>query len=233
CTIIAKNYLAFARTLTKSFLSLHPNSRVFVLIVDDFEGYITSEEPFQIVKLTDLNIPGLPSLCFKHDLKELCTAVKARLLEYLLREKSVARLMYLDPDILVTGCLEQLFKKLDTFDVILTPHLDKDYPGDGLLPDDGYILRAGQFNLGFIAINSSANAQAFLNWWKSKLDENCVVDLMRGYFVDQKFLDFVPTLFENFWIEKDPGYNVAYWNLHSRKLSQSNGDWKCNDGPLY
>src|SRR5262249_968515 len=233
CTIIAKNYLAFARTLAQSFRRFHPDYKVYVLIVDDFETYITSDECFEILKLTDLKIPKLQALCFKYDVKELCTAVKARLLEYLLRENSVGRLMYLDPDILVTGSLAPLFEKLDTFDIMLTPHLDTDYPADGLLPDDGYILRAGQFNLGFIAINSSQNAQAFLNWWKPKLDENCVVDLMKGYFVDQKFIDFVPILFENICIERDPGYNVGYWNLHSRKLSRSNDAWRCNDGPLY
>jgi lipopolysaccharide biosynthesis glycosyltransferase len=233
CTIIAKNYLAFARTLAQSFHSFHPDYKVYVLIVDDFETVIAPDECFEIIKLTDLNIPDLPALCFKYDVKELCTAVKARLLEYLLHEKPITRVMYLDPDILVTGPLTQLFEKLSTFDIILTPHLDTDYPADGLLPDDGYILRAGQFNLGFIAINSSENGQTFLNWWKQKLDENCVIDLVKGYFVDQKFIDFVPILFKNCWIERDPGYNVAYWNLHSRRLSRSNGVWKCNDGPLY
>src|SRR5262245_39981226 len=206
CTIIAKNYLAFARTLAQSFRRFHPDYKVYVLIVDDFETYITSDECFEILKLTDLKIPKLQSLCFKYDVKELCTAVKARLLEYLLREKSVARLMYLDPDILVTAPLDQLFEKLGEFDLVLTPHLDTDYPDDGFIPDDGHILRAGQFNLGFIAVNSSENALNFLNWWKPKLSENCAVDLLRGYFVDQKFIDFVPIFFENFWIERDTGY---------------------------
>ena len=234
CTIIAKNYMSFARTLAKSFLSLHPNDQVYVLIVDEFEGYVTVEdECFEIVTLSDLDIPNVRSLCFKYNLKELCTAVKARLLDYLLRNSSIEQLLYLDPDILVTHDLDQLFDRLQTQDIVLTPHLDKDYPSDGLLPDDRHILRAGQFNLGFIGVNSSRNAQAFLNWWTDKLDEHCVVDVQNGYFVDQRFIDFVPVLFENFWIERDTGYNVAYWNLHSRKLSRANGGWRCNDGPLH
>jgi hypothetical protein len=95
CTIIAKNYVAFARTLAQSFLSLHPGYKCYVLIVDDFEGHINPpDECFEIVKLTDLKFPDLPGLCFKYDVKELCTAVKARLLDYLIREKSVARLLF-------------------------------------------------------------------------------------------------------------------------------------------
>jgi len=234
CTIIAKNYVAFARILVQSFLSFHPDCKCYVLIVDDFEGYINPpEECFEIVKLTDLEIPNLSGFCFKYDVKELCTAAKAHLLDYLIREKSVRRLLYLDPDILVTGPLDGIYEKLGTYDIVLTPHLDTDYPDDDLLPDDGHILRAGQFNLGFIGVNASENAQSFLNWWKPKLYKKCVVDLLNGYFVDQKFVDFVPIFFKNFFVEKNLGYNVAYWNLHSRRLSEANGAWRCNDGPLY
>jgi hypothetical protein len=234
CTIIAKNYLAFARTLAQSFLNLHPGYRCYVLIVDDFEGYINPQhECFEIVRLTDLDIPNLPGFCFKYDIKELCCAAKAYLLDYLIHEKGVARLLYLDPDILVTGSLNGLYEKLDADDIILTPHLDADYPDDDLLPDDGHILRAGQFNLGFIGVNSSGNAQSFLSWWKPKLYEKCVVDLLNGYFVDQKFIDFVPLFFEHVLVEKEAGYNVAYWNLHSRRVTYEKGQWKCNEGPLY
>jgi len=234
CTIIAKNYVAFARTLVQSFLSFHPDYKCYVLIVDDYAGYInSSDECFEIVNLTDLDIPNLSGFCFKYDVKELCTAAKAHLLEYLIREKSVERLIYLDPDILVTASLAEIYDQLGTYDIVLTPHLDTDYPDDDLLPDDGYILRAGQFNLGFIGINASDNAKSFLQWWKPKLYNRCVVDLLNGYFVDQKFVDFVPIFFKNFLVERDRGYNVAYWNLHSRQLSKENGAWKCNDGPLY
>jgi glycosyltransferase involved in cell wall biosynthesis len=234
CTIIAKNYLAFARTLAQSFLSLHPDHKCYVLIVDDFEGFINpADECFEIINLADLEIPNLQNLCFKYGVTELCTAVKARLLEYLVHEKSLDGLLYLDPDILVTARLDGLFERLATYDIVLTPHLDTDFPDDGLHPNDGHILRAGLFNLGFIGINSSQNAASFLNWWKLKLYERCVVDLLSGYFVDQKFIDFVPHFFRNVFIEKDVGYNVAYWNLHSRRLSRDNGLWKCNGAPLY
>ena len=234
CTIIAKNYLAFARTLSQSFLSQYQHGKVYVLIVDDFEGYVDpAEECFEIVKLADLKIPSLPQFCFKYNLKESCTAAKASLLEYLINERSIDQLIYLDPDVLVTGSLDEIYEKLGIHDIVLTPHLDTDFPDDELLPDEGHILRAGQFNLGFIAINSSENAKSFLNWWKLKLFEKCVIDVPNGYFIDQKFIDFVPIFFRRVLIERDTGYNVAYWNLHSRRLSEVDGAWRCNDGPLH
>jgi hypothetical protein len=234
CTIIAKNYVAFARTLAQSFLSQYSDGKVYVLIVDEFEGYINpADECFETVGLAELKIPKLPEFCFKYSLKELCTATKASFLEYLICDRGCESLIYLDPDVLVTASLDQLYESLSNHDIILTPHLDTDYPDDGLMPDDGHILRAGQFNLGFIGINCSANARAFLRWWKSKLYEHCVVDVPNGYFVDQKFIDLVPFFFGRVLIEKDTGYNVGYWNLHSRRLKQTDGSWGCNEGPLY
>lgn len=234
CTIIAKNYLAYARTLAQSFLSVHPEHKFYVLVVDEFEGYINpAEESFVIVSLTDLEIPNLQSFCFKYSVVELCTAAKPYLMDYLISEKGVAKLLYLDPDILVTAPLNALYEKLETYDIALTPHLDADYPADGLQPDDGYILRAGVFNLGFIGINASENALAFLSWWKSKLYNDCVVDVANGYFVDQKFIDLATVFFGNIFVEKDTGYNVAYWNLHTREIGKRDGIWLCNGEPLY
>ena len=79
CTIIAKNYVAFARTLAQSFLAQYADGKVYVLIVDDFQGYINPEdECFEIVRLTDLKIPNLAEFCF-NTVSELCTAAKASL----------------------------------------------------------------------------------------------------------------------------------------------------------
>ena len=40
----------------------------------------------------------------------------------------------------------------------------------------------------------------------------------RMMFTDQRWIDFVPSFFDHH-ILKDPGYNVAYWNLHGREVT--------------
>jgi len=232
CTIIAKNYVAAARTLCRSFSQFHPDLRSYVLIVDDHAGYIDSaNEDFEIISLSDLGFAELPSLCFKYSVVELCTAVKARLLDYLLHKKGIEQLVYLDPDMLVTSSLDEIFDRLKIVDVLLTPHVDEKYPEDGLFPDDGTILRYGIYNLGFIGVTPGADAM--LQWWQSKLLDLCVDDPVRGYFVDQKFMNLAPLYFEKVGIEQSPGCNVAFWNLHSRRISREGGAWLCNDMPLY
>ena len=115
----------------------------------------------------------------------------------------------------------------------MTPHTIVDFPDDGFEPNVRSLLITGVFNLGFIGVNSSKNAKAFLDWWKGKVYNDCVVDSANGFFVDQRFCDLVPSFFDNYFIEKDVGYNVANWNLHARTIDKENGRWKCNDGSLY
>lgn len=234
CTIVAKNYVSFARSLCDSFLSLHPAGRCHVLFIDRTDGYIDpSNENFTVCHLDEIGIPDLKDLYFKYNVTELATAVKPLFLRFLLSKPEIREIIYLDPDILVLESLGELFNLLETKDIVLTPHLDKDYPEDGMFPDDSHIMRGGVFNLGFIGVRRSANVERFLDWWAGKMRYKCVIDHGRGYFVDQRFIDLAFTLFDNIHVEKDTGYNVAYWNLHSRQVDYKEGRWLCNGKPLF
>lgn len=234
CTIIAKNYVSFARTLSQSFLNLHPNGKCYVLIIDEFDDYIdVSHENFEIIRPVDLNIPRLLEFCFKYNITELSTAFKPFLLSYLFKSNDIDKIIYLDPDILITHSLNNLYDELEITDIILTPHLDTDYPDDGLLPDDSHIMRSGIYNLGIIGLRKCENVDNFLKWWRHKLYDKCVINHKIGYFVDQKFIDLAIVLFPNITPINDKGYNVAYWNIHSRKIHMNENVWMCNDGVLY
>ena len=234
CTIIAKNYISFARTLCSSFLAHHPGGKCYVLIIDEYEGYIdAAKENFEIIRIEELGIPVLTEFCFKYNVTELATAAKPYLLKHLFDSEGMDRILYLDPDILVTHSLDNLYGALDKSDIIVTPHLDKDYPDDGMGPNDSHIMRSGIFNLGFIGVRKCENVNNFLVWWQRKLYDRCVVDPCAGYFVDQKFIDFAMVLFRNIMIIHDTGYNVAYWNIHSRNIHKEGDVWMCNDGLLY
>jgi len=234
CTILAKNYLAFARVMVNSFLRYYPNGKCYALVIDDYEGYIDPRnENFDIIPLSALNIPNLKSFCFKYDILELSCAVRPFFWEYLFNAKSINEIIYFDPDILILNPLDNLFSLFDSHDILLTPHITKDYPNDGLHPTDHINLVFGAFNLGFIGLKQSRETQTFLDWLKGKTYDRCLVDLQEGVFCDQKFYDFAHVLFDNIFIVKDHGYNVAWWNLHYRKVTKNKDKWYCNDGPLY
>lgn len=235
CTIVAKNYLALAATLCESLLERHPAGECHVLVIDELaegERELLSGRPFRLHFLEDLRIPRLCDFRFRYNVTELSTAVKPVFLRHLFRECGVERVFYMDPDILVTGSLEALWRKFDDHDVLLTPHLDTDYPEDGRFPNDAHILRSGIFNLGFIGVKRGENGGKFLDWWWDKLYYKCIVDHSAGYFVDQRFVDLAFVLFEGFHVERDPAYNAAYWNLHSRRIGRGEGGWTVNGAPL-
>ncbi|HTM18354.1 MAG TPA: hypothetical protein VL135_15690, partial [Terracidiphilus sp.] len=50
-----------------------------------------------------------------------------------------------------------------------------------------------------------------------------------GLAVDQKWVDLAPALFPGLKILRDPGLNVAYWNLHERVISKRDERWFVND----
>jgi hypothetical protein len=50
----------------------------------------------------------------------------------------------------------------------------------------------------------------------------------RGLFVDQIWVTLAPLYFPGFYIERDPGYNMCYWNHFERRLSQKNGRYIVN-----
>ena len=110
CTIVARNYLPFARVLARSFFEHNPGSRFVTLVIDDRER-VVAEEPFEVVQLDEL-IPDpneLHLLAAYYDVMELATAVKPLLLMHLLRQSSDP-VVYLDPDIQVYAPLDPVEK---------------------------------------------------------------------------------------------------------------------------
>jgi hypothetical protein len=74
CTVIAKNYFAFARIRTRSLAMHHPAGRLWTLIVDDYEGYIDrAEEPFEVVNLGDIGCRPFDQMVVRYTVFELST----------------------------------------------------------------------------------------------------------------------------------------------------------------
>ena len=229
CTIIARNYLAFARVLANSFFAHHPDGSFTVLVIDDEERLLTLDNrSIDWRRLSDIGLDKreIHRLAGIYDVTELATAVKPVLLRRLLDEGR-DHVVYLDPDIRIYASLADLIPLAHRHGIVLTPHTTHPYPRDDRRIDGFFVLAAGVYNLGFVAIGSSA--RPFLDWWWELTRREALVDVARMMFTDQRWVDFVPCLFDPF-ILKDAGYNVAYWNLHSRDLSFDGSDYLVDDG---
>ncbi len=231
-TIVARNYLAYARVLAASLARHHPDSRLHVVVLDDPERRTLPEPSFEIIHAGELPFDppsDLYTMAATYDVTELATAVKPWAFEHLFA-RGASVVIYLDPDIEVFDSLGPLEPLTLAHGMVLTPHVTEALPRDGKRPEDRDLLLAGMYNLGFLALSAAA-AGTFLPWWRERLRRDCVNDPARGLFVDQRWIDFAPALFEPA-ILKDPGYNVAYWNLAHRLLTLDGERLLVNGRPL-
>lgn len=211
-TIVAKNYLSYARNLMESLRRHAPDMRRVVILADQPDGFFDpAAEHLEVVLTSQLDIPDSRWFHFKYSVLELCTGVKPYAIDYLFRQLGAEQVVYFDPDIQVYGPLNLP----GDANIVLTPHLTSPVRDDRK-PGELDILLRGTYNLGFIGLNKSSETDRFVAWWKDKLADACRVDLAHGMFVDQRWVDLVPGLFEGVHILRDPQYNIAYWNLADR-----------------
>jgi glycosyltransferase involved in cell wall biosynthesis len=233
-TIVSKNYLAYARTLAESYLEHHPDHDFLVILVDRADGYVGARLDCgaEIIEIANLALPDVSRFIYRYSIMELNTAVKPFALADLFRRRQYDTLLYLDPDIFVFRPLSHVQEALREASIVLTPHLRRPYFDDAM-PSDLAILQSGTYNLGFIGLKRGETAQRFLEWWTTKLHKDCTVDIPKGLFVDQKWVDMVPGFTPDHRILYEPGYNAAYWNLHERPLAQQDGQWRVGGQPLH
>jgi len=239
CTIIARNYLPLARVLGTSFRQHHPDGVLTVLVFDDVETQLTGEdEPFDIVHIDDLgkDVPELYRLAAMYDVTEFATALKPWLLEMLLR-KGAPSVLYIDPDIQVFDSLQEITDLAQAHDIVLTPHAVEPMPRDAKMTSETSILASGIYNLGFIGVGQGALVEgvsgkpSFVSFWQERLLRECVNNPQGMRFVDQRWMDFVPAVFEPF-IMREKTYNVAYWNLDHRDLRWTGSRYEIDGAPL-
>ena len=229
CTIVARNYLAHARVLAESFLEHHPDGS-FVTLVLDAEPEELEGETFEVLSPYEIGIERseLHRMAMIYDVMEFATAVKPWLLRTLL-DRGLTNVTYFDPDIQVFAPLDDVAELAREHSIVLIPHVTKPMPRDRREPSETTILYSGVYNLGFIAVGD--RARPFLDWWSERLARECVVAPYEHRFVDQRWIDFVPGMYDHF-ILRDPGCDVAHWNLWGRTLTWTRERYEVDGEPL-
>lgn len=228
-TIIAANRRHYARMLMASLVRHEPTWDRVIVVIDP--GPAVEPEPgCTMLSLADLALPQPRPFTFRYTILELSTAVKPWAFAHLFG-LGYDRVVYLDPDIALFSSLVELeILPPDTL-LLLTPHLTGSIEGDDH-PSERAILQAGAYNLGFLAVWRQPALEPFLRWWQAKLEFQCVAEVERGLFVDQKWLDLAPGLFPGVAVLRHDGWNVAYWNLRQRNVRRDGDRLTVNGAPL-
>ena len=231
------SYLSRATVLARTLREAHPDWELMAMIVDmPPPGLDVSESlaAFDRVLFPEqLGFDRFHAWLFKHDIVEACTAVKGKSLSFLL-ESDADTVVYFDPDIAVFHSLNTVLERLNDHSVILTPHQVTPNTTVGHVRDNEMTsLKYGVYNLGFCAVRNDEVGRDFADWWARSLQIACYDDVENGIFTDQKWCDLVPAFFPRVFIERDPGCNVASWNISTRHISfTSDGHILANGSPL-
>ncbi|QRP45926.1 FkbM family methyltransferase [Amycolatopsis sp. FDAARGOS 1241] len=218
CTIVARNYVPAARVLARSYLEHHPGDGFVIAVIDAPRDEVTElDDGIRVVGPAAFGIDedDYLRMATAYSVTELATSVKPYLLRELLKTSGVA--MYIDPDIELFAPIPEVTGLAREHDIVLVPHFLTPLPQDGLEPDDAVIMGTGIFNLGFIGVGQGAGA--FLDFWAGRLRHDAIVAPEQQLFTDQRWVDQVPALFRNH-VVTDPGFDVAYWNLHERPIAR-------------
>ncbi len=236
-TSFSFSYLNRARVLAESIKRHHPDWSVIAAIVDREPPGFTfdpSAEPFDaILGVDDIVGPLGSAWLFSHNVVEACTAVKGPVLRRLL-DGGADAVVYLDPDTVVFSRLEPVVTALGSASVALTPHQVEPNVGARAIRDNEITsMRLGAYNLGFLAVRADDTGRDFAAWWAGRLEEMCYDEPADGLFVDQKWCDLIPCLFDRVAILRDRGLNVASWNLSRRRVTfDSAGELAVDGLPL-
>lgn len=232
-TSIAANYLPKARVLAESLKRTSPSTQFFLMLIDEPPaGFTLDEEPFDgLITVHDLGIKNVEGWCFGHRVVELCTAVKGAAARYLLERRGADKVFYFDPDMVIFSRFDELVELLDDTSILLTPHQSEpESTLDAVMDNEMASLKHGVFNLGFVGIQNDDEGQRFARWWADRLQHFCLNDIQRGLFTDQKWANLIPCFFDRYKVVRSPAFNVATWNLSTRRVSGTLDGGICVNG---
>lgn len=209
-TSICANYLHKARTLAKSVKD-NISDAIFIVSLLEKEMKVQYQHELfdDVVLAKDVWEGNFERFIFKHTIVEASTSVKGRFFQYLYEKyPDENKFVYLDPDVYVYSDFVELRDLLETRPIVLCPHLLQFGNIDMELSSTAH----GVYNLGFLAVNRTPEAIAFIDWWADRLKMFCYDDMARGIFTDQKWVDLAPCFFD-VEIFKHRGYDFAPWSL--------------------
>jgi hypothetical protein len=201
-------------------------------LIDRLPSQFDSSAQPSILFADQLGIPNWKRFAFQYTPFELSCALKPYAMSFLI-DQGYDRTIFLDADIYVYSPLDSVLRGLEQSSIVLTSHLLRPLPEDGRRPSHQAYLASGAFNGGLVACRADETGRAFLAWWASRLKSDCYVDQSQGVFVDQKWLDLVPSLFPSVHIVRNPGCNTGHWTLSQFAFSgDPNQGFRVGDHPL-
>lgn len=227
-TLATPATLPHARVLARSLERNQPDWPLDVVLLDPAAGTSTGETGGSMrlrsaAELLDLDVAPLIA---RHEPAELTTLLVGLLLRHY-RARQAGPVLHLPATSWVLGELLPVERALATHSVLLVPRVNSDLPGDHLGPSQPALDRAGRIDEAVMAVDDTAAAVGFLDWWVKRvewalgsLDGRRRPARPEDRIWLARYLELAPA---RFWtaVLDDRGCNLSRWNLHSVTLGES------------
>lgn len=231
-TVCKRTHYAAALTLGKAVAAHHPDQRFVIGVADDASGLPTESANVLGLPDTGLSTDQLTALSARYSPTEFTAALKSSFIRAafgLFPDETTV--LYLAPTAFVYQPLSPVFTELIHHSILLNPHWLTP-PTDGLDPDEKHMQNVGLYSGGFIGFRRHHETMRMLDWWAERSLDHAAINFCIGSCLDQLWLMHVPTLFENVGILKNPGLQVALWNLPQRPLTATPIGWQVGNVPV-
>ena len=156
------------------------------------------------------------------------------ILKYLERYEQV---IFVGADVWFVGPIKDVLKKYPTADGMAAVHCTTPHPEDGKSPNNWSNHLIGHLNADFQVWRNTEQSRKFLEWCASQMERYAPTTPHKEGGVqprDQVWLNYAPSFVRDFIILREPGCNIAYYNLHERKLKKDEADrWIVNHQLAY
>jgi glycosyltransferase involved in cell wall biosynthesis len=229
-TVATLASLSRARALGRSLRRHQPDWSFEVMLVadDDVVSAADQEESLAVRSVAhELDLDS-ETLLARHDEDDLSTLLVPRLLQRY-AQQGCEPVLHLPSSVWVLADLQIIELALSTRSVLLVPRMTVDVPDDGLEPTPAQMEIAGRIDETIMGVDASEDAQSFLAWWNSHVEQSLgSVDARQTGARPEdrpwlaRFLELAPARFSTAVLD-DPGSNLSMWNLHRRGLTQEAG----------
>jgi hypothetical protein len=237
-TIATVSYLPRAFAGMESYLRHNPGSDAYILVADMSADLVkTGKWPLsgdvQVLGVDDLEGPAVLRMHGYFNALEFCCAAKSFLVEHVLLRLNYRMVIWLDPDTFSFSSYDAVWQALNKRSIALVPHSNCPMPDDGHLPSDRELAMAGFANAGIWGVTNAKGSREALQWLKERLIHYGFFSPSNGMYADQMWLSCLPWYFpDDVIVVRHPGIDIAYWNLHERKLSGTKTAYLSNGEPL-
>ncbi len=216
CTYFDSAYAAKGWVCWSTLLHESPNSKLFVLALDDnvleqakkLDGVIP-------ICLSDVEnyCPDLLKAKGNRQPKEYYATITPVLPMFIFDNFGIDTVFYTDADIAFWSSPEEIENIMGSHSIMVTDH--------GFEPP-----RSGvRFNVGILGYRNDVNCREFLEWWKERCIEWCYwVTLPDGRCADQGWLNILhdqPEKFKGALSCPHPGVNLGPWGIGRHTISKN------------